>query len=33
LNITYAAAVSIVGASSIDSVILSVAGSDGNFIG
>jgi hypothetical protein len=31
-NITYANAVAIVGAASIDSVILSVAGADGNFI-
>ena len=31
-NITYAAAVAIVGVSSIDSVILSVAGSDGKFV-
>jgi hypothetical protein len=33
LNITYSAAVKLVGVSSIDSVILSVAGADGNFIG
>jgi hypothetical protein len=33
LNITYSAAVVIVGAASIDGVILSVAGSDGNFVG
>ncbi len=32
-NITYSAAVKLVGVSSIDSVILSVAGADGNFIG
>ena len=33
LNITYAAAVKLVGATSIDAVILSVAGADGNFVG
>jgi hypothetical protein len=33
LNITYSAAVSLVGAASIDAVILSVAGADGNFVG
>ena len=32
-NITYSAAVAIVGAASIDGVILSVAGADGNFVG
>jgi hypothetical protein len=32
-NITYSAAVAIVGAVSIDGVILSVAGADGNFVG
>jgi hypothetical protein len=32
LNITYSAAVAIVGAASIDGIILSVAGSDGNFV-
>jgi hypothetical protein len=33
LNITYAAAVKLLGAASIDSVILTVAGADGNFVG
>jgi hypothetical protein len=33
LNITYAAAVKLVGATSIDAVILSVGGADGNFVG
>lgn len=33
LNITYSSAVSIVGATSIDGVILAVAGDDGNFVG
>ena len=33
LNITYAAAVKLVGSASIDGVILSVAGADGNFVG
>ena len=33
LNITYSAAVALVGISSIDGVILSVAGADGNFVG
>jgi hypothetical protein len=33
LNITYAAAVKLVGATSIDAVILSVAGADGNYVG
>jgi uncharacterized delta-60 repeat protein len=33
LNITYSAAVKLVGASSIDGVIISVAGADGNFVG
>ena len=33
LNITYSAAVALVGAASIDGVILSVAGADGNFVG
>jgi hypothetical protein len=33
LNITYSAAVKLVGISSIDNVILSVAGADGNFVG
>jgi hypothetical protein len=33
LNITYSAAVAIVGAASIDGIILSVAGADGNFVG
>jgi hypothetical protein len=32
-NITYSAAVAIVGAASIDGIILSVAGADGNFVG
>ena len=32
LNITYSAAVALVGAASIDGVILSVAGADGNFV-
>jgi hypothetical protein len=32
-NITYATAVAIVGAASIDGIILSVAGVDGNFVG
>ena len=32
-NITYLAAVAIVGAASIDGIILSVAGADGNFVG
>ena len=32
-NITYSAAVAIVGAASIDGIILSVAGTDGNFVG
>jgi hypothetical protein len=32
-NITYSYAVSLVGVSNIDSVILSVAGADGNFVG
>ena len=32
LNITYSTAVKLVGASSIDGVILSVAGADGNFV-
>ena len=32
-NITYSAAVAIVGVSNIDAVILSVAGADGNFVG
>jgi hypothetical protein len=32
-NISYSAAVAIVGAASIDGVILSVAGADGNFVG
>jgi hypothetical protein len=31
-NITYSAAVAIVGAASIDGIILSVAGADGNFV-
>ena len=31
-NITYAAAVAIVGAASIDGIILAVAGADGNFV-
>ena len=33
LNITYSAAVKLVGAASIDAVILAVAGADGNFVG
>lgn len=33
LNITYAAAVKLLGAANIDAVILSVAGADGNFVG
>ena len=33
LNIPYSSAVKLVGAASIDSVILSVAGADGNFVG
>jgi hypothetical protein len=33
VNITYTAAVLLVGFASIDSVILSIAGSDGNFVG
>ena len=33
LNITYAAAIKLVGSASIDGVILSVAGADGNFVG
>jgi hypothetical protein len=33
LNITYSDAVAIVGAASIDGVILSVAGADGNYVG
>jgi hypothetical protein len=33
LNISYSAAVAIVGATSIDDVILTVAGSDGNYVG
>jgi uncharacterized delta-60 repeat protein len=33
LNITYSAAVALVGSASIDGVILSVAGADGNFVG
>ena len=32
-NITYSAAVAIVGAASIDGIILNVAGADGNFVG
>ena len=32
-NISYSAAVAIVGAASIDGIILAVAGSDGNFVG
>ena len=32
LNITYSAAVKLVGVSSIDSIILSIAGADGNFV-
>ena len=32
-NITYSAAVAIVGAASIDGIILAVAGADGNFVG
>ena len=32
-NITYAAAVAIIGAASIDGTILLVAGADGNFVG
>ena len=32
-DITYTAAVAIVGAASIDGVILSVAGADGNYVG
>ena len=33
LNITYSVAVALVGVASIDSVILSVAGADGNYVG
>jgi hypothetical protein len=33
LNITYSSAVKLVGATSIDAVILSVAGADGNYVG
>lgn len=33
LNITYSAAVKLVGAASIDAVILAVAGADGNYVG
>ena len=33
LNITYSAAVALVGTASIDGIILSVAGADGNFVG
>jgi hypothetical protein len=33
LNISYSAAVAIVGATTIDDVILTVAGSDGNYVG
>ena len=33
LNITYSVAVKLVGIASIDGVILSVAGADGNFVG
>jgi hypothetical protein len=33
LNITYSAAVALVGTASIDGVILLVAGADGNFVG
>lgn len=33
LNITYPAAVTLVGAASIDAVILAVAGADGNYVG
>lgn len=33
LNITYAAAVSLLGVANIDGVLLSVAGADGNFVG